>query len=55
MKKEDLEFVDQLVKSVEESEVFLEKSFNEGDFNKFQEAKKLILKVNKQIEEIVKK
>jgi len=55
MKREDLDFVEQLIKSLDESEIILEGSFNEGNFEKFQESKNLIIKINKQIAEIVKK
>ena len=49
MKKEDIVFLDQLVRSMDDAEVALEKSFNSGDYSGFEKARGLILKLNEQM------
>jgi len=54
MKKEDIPFLNQLVKSLEESELKLEKAYEKKDYEKFSKSKKFMLEIQKQISEIIK-
>ncbi len=54
MEKGDVPFLMQLVKSLEDSELKLERAHNTNDSVKFNEVKKLMLQIQKQIAEIVK-
>ncbi len=54
IKKEDIQFLKQLVKSLEEAESKLEKAYKKKDYEKFNKSKKIMLKIQKQIEEIIK-
>lgn len=54
MKKEDIPFLNQLVKSLEESALELEKTYEKKDHEKFNQTKKFMIKIQKQISEIIK-
>lgn len=51
---EDVLFLDQLVKSLEEGELMLEDSYHKKNYENFNKSKKLILQIQKKISEIVK-
>lgn len=53
-RKEDVPFLNQLVKSMEEAESKLEKAYEKKDYNSFNESKKFILEIQKKISEILK-
>jgi hypothetical protein len=50
MRKEDLQFVDKLIKVLVEAELKLEKYYQKRDINSFNEIKKFILTIQKEIE-----
>ncbi len=52
--KEDIPFLNQLVKSLEESELKLEKAYEKKDYENFTKSKKFMLQIQKQISEIIK-
>ncbi len=54
LKKEDISFLNQLVKSLEESELKLEKAFEKKDSEEFNKSKKFMMKIQKQISEVIK-
>jgi len=54
MEKEEVLFLNQLVKALEESEKDLEKSFERKNNNRFNNSKRVMLKVQKEIAEIIK-
>jgi len=54
IKKEDIPFLNQLVKSLEESALKLEKAYEKKDHEKFNKSKKFMLGIQKQIEGIIK-
>ena len=54
MEKEDAPFLLQLVKSLEDSELKLERAYKTKDSVKFNEVKKLMLQIQKQISEMEK-
>jgi len=51
---EDILFLNQLVKSLEEGELMLKDSYHKKDYENFNKSKKLILQVQKKISEIIK-
>lgn len=51
MKKEEIPFVAQLVKALEETEIKLEEFYNKKDYNNFDKAKEFIIKVQQKINE----
>lgn len=53
MKKEDIPFLNQLVKSLEESEPELEKAYEKKHHEKFNQIKKFMIKIQKQISSIL--
>ena len=53
-KEEDILFLNQLVKTLEEVELKLTDSYNKKDYENFNKSKKLILSVQRKISEIVK-
>lgn len=53
-RKEDIPFLNQLVKSLEESELKLEKAYEKKDYENFNKSKKFILQIQKQISEIIR-
>lgn len=52
MKKEDVAFLNQLVKSLEESEAELEEYYRRGNYEGFVKMKRFILKIQKKIAEV---
>ena len=53
MKRDDISFLNQLVKSLEDAEIKLEKAYKEGDADDFNESKSFMLKIQKQIKSIL--
>jgi len=49
IKKEDIIFLNQLVDALGESELKLEESYNEKNYEKFNNIKKLIMEIQKKI------
>jgi len=54
MKKGDIPLLNQLVKTLYEAELKLREAYNKKNPEKFNDSKKLILKIQKQISEIIK-
>lgn len=54
MKKEDISFLKQLVKSLEDAESKLKKAYEKRDTEEFNEVKSFMLKIQKQIKDILK-
>jgi hypothetical protein len=54
MKKEDIPFLNQLVKSLEEAESKLEKTYEKKNYEEFNKSKKFMLKIQRQISEVIK-
>ena len=49
MKKEDIMFLNQLVNTLEEAELKLEEDYNEKNYESFNNVKKLIIQIQKEI------
>ena len=54
MKKEEMQFLNQLVKSLEDAEKNLRTSYEKKDYEKFNQSKKIMLKIQKEISDIIK-
>ena len=54
MEKEEIYFLNQLIRAVEEAEDKLEVAFEKKDYKNFSEIKKFILNVQEKISEILK-
>lgn len=54
MKKESVQFLSQLVLSLDEAEAKLENAYGENNIENFNKAKKLILQINRKIAEVIK-
>ena len=54
MEKEDAIFLNQLMKSLEESESKLEQYYNEKDYRNFDNIKKFMLMISEKISEVIK-
>ncbi len=54
MKKGDISFLKQLVKSLEDAESKLKKAYEKRDVDEFNEVKSFMLKLQKQIADILK-
>lgn len=54
MKRENIDFLNQLVKTLEEAGVKLEEAYDKKDYDSFNNTKKLILQVQKKISEVIK-
>lgn len=52
MKKEDIEFLNQLIKSLEEAGRKLKESYEEKDSDMFIKSKKFILQIQRKISEV---
>ncbi len=52
--KEEIPFLTQLVKSLEEAELKLEEAYEKKDYEKFNKSKKFMLEIQKQISEMIK-
>lgn len=53
MKKEDNLFLNQLINSLEEASKKLEKAYEKKDYDNFDKSKKIMLKIQKEISEII--
>ena len=53
MKKEDVEILGQIIKSLEEASDMLDESYNNNDFQKFNKAKRFILQIQNKISEMI--
>ncbi len=54
MKKEEIEFLNQLVKTLEDSAPELEKAYEQKDYEKFISLKKNMLQIQEQIVNLIK-
>ncbi len=54
MIKEDILFLNQLVKSLEEANEKLERAYKKEDYNEFNKSKKIMLKMQNEISDIIK-
>ncbi|VVB82463.1 Uncharacterised protein [uncultured archaeon] len=54
MESSDILFLSQLVKSLEEASVSLEQAYEKKSFDKFNQSKKIMIKIQKEISEILK-
>ncbi|MCX6746542.1 MAG: hypothetical protein NTU63_00205 [Candidatus Pacearchaeota archaeon] len=54
MKEEDILFLNQLALSLEQAEMNLEESYKKKDYTNFNKSKKIMLKIQKQISEMLK-
>ncbi|MCL5018560.1 MAG: hypothetical protein M1416_02210 [Candidatus Pacearchaeota archaeon] len=54
MKTEEIQFLSQLVSSLEDAEKNLARSYEKRDYEKFNQAKKIMLRIQKEISEIIK-
>jgi hypothetical protein len=54
MKNEEILFLDQLIKSLEEAEENLEKAYEDEDSKEFNKSKKIMLRIQYEISEIIK-
>lgn len=52
MNTEEIPFLKQLVSVLEKAEMVLEESYKRQDYNKFEQAKNMILKIQKEIDKI---
>jgi len=52
--KEDISFLNQLAKALEEAESKLERAYEKKDYKSFIEAKKIIIKIQKEILDRIK-
>lgn len=53
MKNEEILFLNQLIKSLEEAEKNLEKAYEKRDFDIFNKSKKIMLRIQYEISEIL--
>jgi hypothetical protein len=54
MEKGDILFLNQLVKALEDTELTLEKAYKNNDSNRFNESKKFMIQIHRQISEILR-
>jgi hypothetical protein len=54
MKKEKVSFLNQLILSLEEAERNLERAYEKRDYERFNKAKKIMLRIQNEISEIIK-
>jgi hypothetical protein len=54
MKKEDFLFLNQLIASLEEAERNLEKAYRKKNYEKFKKIKKIMIRIQNEISNIVK-
>jgi exonuclease VII small subunit len=54
MKKEEVLFLNQLIRSLEEGERSLERSYEKRDYDNFNKSKKIMLRIQKEISNIIK-
>ena len=53
MKKEGVELLGQMIKSLEEASDILDESYSQNDFQKFNKAKRFILQIQDKISEMI--
>lgn len=53
MKKEGVELLGQMIKSLEEASDMLDESYSDNDFQKFNKVKKFILQIQDKISEMI--
>ena len=54
MKEEDILFLGQLIKSLEEAEAGLEKAYKKEDYSGMNKSKSIMLKIQKEIADMIK-
>jgi len=54
METEEISFLRQLIRSLEDSIMNLEKSYEKKDFDNFNKSKKMMLKIQKEISDMIK-
>jgi hypothetical protein len=54
MKREDVLFLSQLIKSLEEAGKSLDKSYQKKNYESFNKSKKIMLKIQKEISDMIK-
>jgi len=54
VRKEDIPFLNQLVKALEEGELKLEKAYEKKDHEDFNKSKKFMLQIQRKISEVIK-
>ena len=54
MKQDDIDFINQLIKSMEDSEIKLEEAYSKGDSEAFNNTKKLMIKIYSQLKEVLR-
>ncbi len=54
MKKEDLQFLGQLIRALEEASLKLEEAYNNKDYEALSSSKRIISQIHEKISEIVK-
>lgn len=55
MKKEEVLFLNQLIKSLEQAEKNLESGYEKRDYESFNKSKKIMLKIQKEISNMMRK
>ncbi|VVB83931.1 Uncharacterised protein [uncultured archaeon] len=54
MNREDILFLNQLIKSLGESGDMMEQSYKKGDYENFNKSKKIMLRIQKEISDAIK-
>jgi hypothetical protein len=54
MKKEEIQFLKQLINSLEEAGLNLEKAYEKKDYENFNKSKKIMLRIQKEISDKIK-
>ena len=54
MKREDIEFLSQLIKALEEAGLKLEEAYEKKDYENFNKTKKFIMQIQRKISEVIK-
>jgi hypothetical protein len=54
MKQEEILFLNQLIKSLEEAEKNLEKSYNKQNLDNFNKSKRVMIQIQKEISDMIK-
>ncbi len=54
MKREDIQFLNQLIMSLEEAGSNLEKAYKKEDYENFNKSKKIMLRIQKEISDMTK-
>ena len=54
MKREEISFLVQLVRSLEGAEAEMENAYSFGDYEKFNRMRKFIIEINKKISEVLR-